>query len=251
MTEKTSISTKITFFLIISTFAAFLWQLAVPIEVTEQYVLSRSSLINTGYTLITYAFLHGGPSHFGGNMLSLFLQGKILEKNIGSLRTAAVYVSGIIGGGLTYVLFNPDTTVIGASAATSAIMAANIAIAPGRSLLDEIPVLRRLPIPGLRSILNVSLWAAIAILVNIQMTFEGAEGVATLGHLGGMTVGVLSVFIFSDRASKKGLITTAGFALALVGMTKFEPGADLSYISLGVLILLTMIVRRTRSSRSV
>lgn len=251
VSKNAKTSVKATYLLIALTAAGLLWQLVMPQDIIKFYVLSRENFVSAAYVLLTYGFLHSGLSHFGVNMLSLFIQGKILEKNVGSMRMAAVYLFGILGGGASYLIFNPENTVIGASAATSAVMAANIAIAPGRSLVDEIPLLRRFPLPGLRSFLNVSLWAAVSILVNIQMTFEGAGSTATIAHLGGMLSGLVSVFVLSDKATKKGLFITAGLITALVGVSILEPGATLSYISLAALVILTMLVRRSRRFHSV
>lgn len=237
---------RATYTLLVATFLVLVWQIFASMEVKQGLVLSQENFWETGYVLITYGFLHSGPSHFTGNMVSLFVQGKILERSIGSLKMPAVYLAGITGGGLAWLAFNPASTVVGASAATSAVMGANMAISPGRSLVDEIPVLRRFPLPGLRSLLNVSLWAAVAILVNLQMTFEGAGSTATLAHLGGIVSGVAAVFFLSNKATRKGLLTTAGFAATLSGIYLVNPESVLWKIAVLGILLLTVLVRRTR-----
>lgn len=246
MPAKDKTSVWATYLLILVTLTGFLFEISVGIERVKQLVLSRENFFSTGYVILSYGFLHSGLSHLTGNMVSLFVQGKILERTVGSLKMTFIYLLGIIGGGVAYLIFNPSTTVAGASAATSAIMAANMAVSPGRSLVDEIPLLRRFPLPGLRSILNVSFWAAVAILVNIQLAVEGSGSTAVVAHLGGIMTGVASVFLFTNKGTKKGLLTTAGFAAALSTVALVNPESVVWKMALLGIFLLIIAVRRTR-----
>lgn len=246
MPAKDKTSVWATYLLILVTLASFFSQLSLGVEGVKELVLSRQNFFSTGYVLLSYGFLHTGLSHLTGNMLSLFVQGKILERTVGNLKMASIYLLGITGGGFAYLVFNPSNTVIGASAATSAIMAANMAVSPGRSLVDEIPILRRFPLPGLRSILNVSLWAAVAILVNIQLAVEGSGSTAVIAHLGGIMTGVVAVFLLTEKGTKKGLLTTSGFAASLSTVVLVKPESVVWKIALLGIFLLIIAVRRTR-----
>lgn len=246
MSAEQKASVKATSLLAALTVAGFIVELGIGIEAARKFVLSRSNILSTGYVIVTYAFLHSGFGHLGGNLLSLLVQGKLLERTVGSGRMALIYVTGIVGGGISWLAFNSGVTVSGASAATSAIMAANMVISPGRSLVDEIPIVRKFPLPVLRSVMNVSLWTAVAILVNIQLTIETGSSSATFAHLGGIVTGIATVFLLTDKGTKKGLIATAGFAAALSAVTLVSPDSIIWKLALLGIILLVIIVRRTR-----
>ncbi|MFB6144134.1 MAG: rhomboid family intramembrane serine protease [Candidatus Nanohaloarchaea archaeon] len=241
--QKTSV--KATYILLAATIIGFVIEIGIGIEAAREYVLSRKNLLESGYVLVTYGFLHSGFTHLAGNLASLFLQGKLLEKTVGSVKMAAIYLGGMIGGGVTWLIFNAGVTVSGASAATSAVMAANMVISPGKSLIDEVPLIRDLPLPGLRGLFNVSLWSAVAILVNIELALEGTSA-ATLAHLGGMAAGTSSVFLFTEKASYRGIAATSGFAVALSTLVLAAPGSLLWTASIAAVALLILAVRRTR-----
>lgn len=80
------------------------------------------------YRLFTCMFLHSGIDHIVGNMLVLYAAGEILERNIGHLRFAVVYLAGGIAASLTSCWFYSSThqyvQSIGASGAVFAVVGA-------------------------------------------------------------------------------------------------------------------------------
>lgn len=80
------------------------------------------------YRLITACFIHFGFEHLGSNMFMLALLGDRLEKTVGSLRFAVVYlVTGICGAGasLFFHMSRHETVVsAGASGAIYGILGA-------------------------------------------------------------------------------------------------------------------------------
>ncbi|HEY7426097.1 MAG TPA: rhomboid family intramembrane serine protease [Gemmataceae bacterium] len=62
-------------------------------------------------------FVHGDLAHLAGNMLFLLLAGPFVERLLGPMRFALVYLFAGLGGGLLSVGTSPQHVVVGASAA--------------------------------------------------------------------------------------------------------------------------------------
>ena len=79
------------------------------------------------WTVFTYAFLHSTNSiwHILLNMLVLFSFGRTVETLLGKQQFLILYFSSAIIGGLAYLFFhlNDTSSVVGASAAVSAVVA--------------------------------------------------------------------------------------------------------------------------------
>jgi membrane associated rhomboid family serine protease len=78
------------------------------------------------YTLITYAFVHGGWLHLIGNMLFLYLCGCNLEDRWGRLLWLFMYLGGAVLSALLWGHYSPISSVglVGASGAIAAAMGA-------------------------------------------------------------------------------------------------------------------------------
>jgi membrane associated rhomboid family serine protease len=76
--------------------------------------------------LLLSTFVHAGWLHLIGNMLFLWLAGAALEDRYGSLRFAALYVTGAIAATFTFAHLHGDqrAVLVGASGAISALMGA-------------------------------------------------------------------------------------------------------------------------------
>jgi rhomboid protease GluP len=66
---------------------------------------------------VSYMFVHRDLGHLAGNMLFLLLVGPFVERLLGSVRFALVYLFAGIGGGLLCMGTSPQHVVVGASAA--------------------------------------------------------------------------------------------------------------------------------------
>lgn len=67
---------------------------------------------------VTYAFLHAGPGHLAGNMLTLLFLGEIAEQRAGRTGLLAIYAVSAVGGGLAFgLLSNSPQPMVGASGA--------------------------------------------------------------------------------------------------------------------------------------
>lgn len=84
------------------------------------------------YRLVTSMFLHGDSNHLIGNLLSLYVMGSIVEKKIGHIQYAVLYLASGIGGGICSIIFrifeNNLGVSIGASGAIFGIIGALLII---------------------------------------------------------------------------------------------------------------------------
>lgn len=73
----------------------------------------------------TYAFLHSGPGHLIGNMLTLFWLGRAVVGRLGNGRFALLYLVSMLGGGAAFgLLSRSPAPMVGASGAIMGLAAA-------------------------------------------------------------------------------------------------------------------------------
>lgn len=151
---------------------------------------SPSELIFKPWTLLTYAFFHGGLMHLIFNLLILNFSARLFltfftpKQFLGLYLLAAVF-SGLIFV-LTYFLFGSAGVLIGASGAIMAILIASATYAPLYQL--------RLLLIG-----NVKLWhiaAVFLILDLIQMPTSNMGG--HIAHLGGAFFGFIYIKLLQN-----------------------------------------------------
>lgn len=206
-----SVHAPATFALIAINVAVFLVQLGTGhgvIEhntsplITEFGLFGPSVAAGEWYRLFTSAFLHDGLIHLGGNMLVLFLLGRVLEPGIGTPRFVAVYLVSLFAGSLGALLLTPDALSFGASGAVFGVLGAAFVIARGRRVHE------------LASTIGV------LILLNLAISF-GVPGISIGAHLGGLAAGIICAFVI--LAGERGMLgrrsMPAEFALmAMLGV---------------------------------
>ncbi len=155
----------------------YLLQMSLPSWFTNGLVLSRSSLLSGPWTLVTYMFLHASILHILFNMLMLFFIGRLLERQIGSVRFLGLYLGSGILAGLVQVLLFPAFPVVGASGAIMGLLGALTVLLPNlRIYLYFIPM---------------KLWQLTILLVAFDILFLGrGDMVAHGAHLVGLAVGL-------------------------------------------------------------
>jgi membrane associated rhomboid family serine protease len=127
------------------------------------------------YRLLSSAFLHAGLAHIFFNMWALYVFGPPLERRVGSLAFAALYLSAAVAGGAAYfVLGSFQIPAVGASGAIFGLFGAWLA----HAFLN-----RRTPLG--RASLNQLLFL-LAINAALPLVFPG---IAWQAHLGGLGVG--------------------------------------------------------------
>jgi len=171
------------------------------------------------WTVLSYAFLHSSTSyplffvpipfaHLVFNMLGLFFIGREIEKLIGKRQLLYFYLASAILGGLSFLIFNFNNnhTVIGASAAVSALLAFYLLHHAGREVFFLF-----IPVPVKFK------WLLIGIVVistfGLMAELQNQSSVAHSAHLGGLLAGFLYYryvyhgnFPFFTASSKKPVV---------------------------------------------
>ena len=96
---------------------------------------STSGLLHGQFwTPLTSIFVHVDLFHLGSNVLFLYIFGIALEEKIGSLRTVAIFfTAGAVSLLAGAPFYSPDTHIVGASIAVSALVGAAVVLAPNRT----------------------------------------------------------------------------------------------------------------------
>lgn len=130
------------------------------------------------YRLITAGFLHFGFLHLGMNMFLLFQLGNLLERPLGRLRFALLYVACLLGGSLGVLVIQSTSGGLhgGASGAVFGLMAA-ATIAMYRRGVNVFQT-------GIGTLL----------VINLILTFT-IPGISIGGHLGGAVMGAVCGFV--------------------------------------------------------
>lgn len=175
--------------------------------------------------LISYMFIHADFEHLIGNMVALFLFGKLVEQRLGSLRMAIIYFGSGIGAGflsmeIAHKLY-PESTrfAAGASGAVFGIMCAAVF----------------LRIMGRKNAERKDMIIAIALVIGYAIYSAGGN-VDIYGHIGGAIVGGILAFAlnvkkwqgFIENQFCKILAIIATVVLCVVGVGEAHIGKDQS-----------------------
>ena len=172
-------------------------------ETVLSYLSSSGDNLLQGkvWTPITALFLHADLMHLAGNMIFLFVFGNTLEREIGSKKTLTAF---LIGGTLPFLLsiyfYDPETLLIGASAAIFTLTSIVMLVKPLKfSLLFLMP-------QGLVAILYF--------IYNVAAVYFEVQGnVAFISHIIGFILGI-PLGIAGSKDWKKNLVIA--FALLIV-----------------------------------
>jgi len=139
------------------------------------------------WRLLTHAFLHANLLHISVNTISLLNIGPLLERSIGPVRFAVVYVVTAIAGGVSGAFVQPPLApLVGGSGALFGMMGALLALVArsGRHAGDFFG-----------NHLARSLMSNIAVNLGISFLIPNVSNAA---HVGGMVAGFLLVLCFLD-----------------------------------------------------
>jgi membrane associated rhomboid family serine protease len=150
------------------------------------------------WRLLTSGFLHSGLIHLGLNMVVLYMLGPAVERVLGRVAFASLYLAGLTASALGALLASPTALTVGASGAIFALMGATIVgqraagINPWRS--------------------GIVGW----VLINLVFTVA-VPGISIGGHLGGLAGGLVAGWVlFRPRLSPLlAALACAGLAAAL------------------------------------
>ncbi len=151
------------------------------------------------YTIFTSMFLHGGFSHFLGNMWFLYIFGDNVEDRYGHIKYLFIYLlSGISATFLQYIL-NPFSKIpmIGASGAISGVLGSYFVFFPSAGVLTLVPFGFFSRIIVLPAAFFLGLWFIFQFLSGTQsLAIQAAlgrevGGVAYFAHIGGFIFGLI------------------------------------------------------------
>ena len=192
-------SFSVTSLLIVANLLVFAWweiakaDFSAAFGFTDHYFALSKDGLTHGYLwqLLTFQFLHLNLWHFVGNMLGLFIIGRVLEPMMSSKQYLTLYLaSGLVGGifqsllGFIFPTFSGP--VLGASAGIFGLLAAVATLEPDMEFLAFFLVPIRV---------KYIAWAAL--VVTMFYTVVPAEpGLAYAAHLGGMAGGFAFIRFF-------------------------------------------------------
>jgi rhomboid protease GluP len=139
------------------------------------------------WRLLSHAFLHGGLLHLGVNTMSLLTIGPLLERSIGPVRFAVVYVVTAIAGGVAGSWAMPPLApLVGGSGALFGMMGALLGLLArsGRHSGDFFGNHAARALMG-----NIVLNLVVSFLI---------PNISNAAHVGGMVAGFLLVLVFLD-----------------------------------------------------
>ena len=165
------------------------------------------------WRVFTGGFLHHGVFHLAVNMFSLYYLGLALERWVGRVLFAAVYLSSLVAGSFGALIETPNALVAGASGAIFGLMGAFVALCLAQGVgLFQTPI-------------------GPILAVNLVISFT-VPGISLGGHLGGLVGGFL-VGVAAGQAIRRqrhtiaipvlvaGVVAAASFAGSLWAATRW------------------------------
>ena len=179
-------------------------------EVATQYLAFSTNSLLQGrvWTLVTALFVHADILHLAGNMLFLYAFGNTLEKEVGTAKTLlAFFVGGVLSFLLGIFFYQPDTYLIGASAAIFTLTAVVLLVKPLKfSFIFLMPL---------------GLVAIIYIIYNVIAVQTGVEGnIAYISHVIGFAIGI-PLGVAWTKNLLKNLLIAVGLLLLYVFIAVF------------------------------
>lgn len=152
-------------------------------------------------TLLSYAFLHGSWLHLAGNMLFLWVFGDNVEDAMGHVKFLIFFILCGIAGGLAYAIMTPDppAPLVGASGATSGVVAAYLMLHPKVKVWVLVTLLIKFPfqLPAWIVLGAYVVWNVIMVLGDTAVSQT-----AWWAHIGGLVAGAALTPLFKHRDVK-------------------------------------------------
>lgn len=205
---------KITLTLIILNIIIYIVSLFLSENTFKLFISYPSDLLSArAYTLITSGFLHANLAHLLGNMLALFIFGRIVERRLGSGKTLGIYFGALLISGIfTSVIDLIRGQNIGGLGASGAIMG----LVSAAILLDPFYITYELILP-----LPVMFVGWITIYFDIAGILNPVnDGIGHFAHMGGfISVALLLFFLEKNQQNKmkKGLLINV-ISLLIAGL---------------------------------
>jgi membrane associated rhomboid family serine protease len=154
-------------------------------------------------TLFSALFIHAGWLHLLGNMIYLGVFGMPLERHLGGLGMAIVFVTGGALANLLVVMRVPDLSspIIGASGAVSAVIGAYLGLFPSRRIGMLLPLGLCLQFARIPAVLVIGSWFTLQLVYSVLGPITGI--VAWWTHMAGFTLGLIFALLVRAMAQIK------------------------------------------------
>jgi membrane associated rhomboid family serine protease len=151
-------------------------------------------------TLLTSTFLHGGWLHLISNLLYLAVFGPSVERRLGGVRFALLYLASCLAGSLAHQLAQPTSTqpAVGASGGLAGVIAAHLVLFPGATLGSLAPVLFLHVVENTPALLLLLVWVATQLLSGVA-SLTASTSVAWWAHVGGFLTGFAVAVLVRPR----------------------------------------------------
>jgi membrane associated rhomboid family serine protease len=159
-------------------------------------------------TLITSQFLHGGWLHLISNLWALYIFGDNVEDRLGSIRYLLFYlVCGVAAGAVqSFLTAESRLPLIGASGAIAGVLAAYLLSYPTARVITLLPLFFFFSFVEVPAVLYLIIWFVLPLFNGVMsLGVSAAEfgGVAYWAHIGGFAAGLLLVWLFAPRPSRR------------------------------------------------
>ncbi len=206
---------KFTFFIIVINIIIFFYSIFIDEKLLISLINYPKNLIDLKlYTLITSGFLHANFYHLIGNIIGIFIFGRIVEKKLGFFKTFLIYFGALIISNLfsslihLYIL-NDNIGGLGASGALMGFVSAAILLNPFYLTYEAI-----IPLP-IMLVGWLIIYADISGLIN-----PIEDGIGHFAHLGGFISIDLLMFLLSieerDKLKKGFIINIASLIIGVI-----------------------------------
>jgi len=152
------------------------------------------------WQFITYAFLHGGMLHIGGNMFFLYLFGDNVNDKLGHINYLCFYLAGAILSGLGHILVTgTNSPIMGASGAVAAVTGAYLVLFP-KTLVTVIYWFFFIGTFDIPAIYFIGLKAILFDNILNRETADSGVRIAYEAHLSGYAFGIVAMlFLLATR----------------------------------------------------
>ena len=208
-TIQYSATPVITYAIIASCAAAFLYQLSLPSSEGQLFLIDNA-LVPARYTdgawanehglsrsdvlpFLTSMFLHGGILHIFFNMWTLWIFGPALEDRLGRWRFALLYILAGLAAGLAHFVFNFTSAIpaLGASGAIAGVIGAYVRRFP-YAWINVLQPIGLMPLfLFMPALMFAAIWFATQFIQATGSTLSPGTGggVAWWAHIGGFIMG--------------------------------------------------------------
>jgi len=156
------------------------------------------ALWESGMTLFTSLFLHGGFVHLFGNMIYLWVFGGAVEDVLGHWRYLLFYVACGTVGSLAHTVVFPSSMIpsIGASGSIAGILGAFLVLRPRARIITLFPLVVYWAMAEIRAALFLPVWFGMqffngALSIAAARGTQEVAGVAWWAHVGGFAFGAI------------------------------------------------------------